>query len=1286
MAFKKSLFLCLMLLLGASQAFAFTALNGEVSFDRLLYGGYYDYPGKENTGVAFVPNWSNGRISWDISGKTNLIQQYSLTLQCAPVADYPKAQSKYYTYTFSGQQDYAEWEQDPEPYNYTGAPKNCFCKASIIAQGQIDPLYGEPKPLAEAVTKWFKVCEPEIIKPWIELLPAEKQSDGTIFKAQLLSKGNDTKEPQMLFKIFPRNILFEETEKNLIILKPNNPNAFSAWENGRWLLYYDSDDQATRPMFAMLLKNLYFVNKDYCYQASASNSRGTTVSPAMCFGDEGKVIGFPRVANKSAIPGTNNTAFITGLLTNTGGSPELYFWVLAEDYYDPKTPKRTVSSGTDFKVTKAGSYQFKVEGFEPDTTYCYFTTARNEAGFASTKNNSALDCFVTPGISWVKTLPSTYTEVQPSYGQVNAKFFATIYSLGAGKKNLNLSGKGWFEYDLKANFPKDISKIDLPKITKKISFTFNPFTESKGKNFSASMPETLLAGKEYCYRAVVENSLGIKKKGNLECFSYGGQEAVASVPEGIKFVLTPDGANIQKVVLKGAIVFPKNVEVAYFIWQKGIQGQDHKTTYKTGSNWTATVKNPPPNGNWANASNTFYGEILNPVPGDKYCYKAVSHYNQNWMTAYYPLDENHLHCFVIPFRPQVETFDADLGADLSIVKLQGKIKDAGFNNFWTDDGKYNIGQLLYEKQIILERKEKNALLSTDSARLTQINGILDGFTKQYCQGITCGTDVYFNVYPENISAGSWQKDLEKLAQEKQRLSQFGTETVVHNNLEYFSYQVANGTFKSMLAPAGIPRCVRYECGFKNSCQQVVYAGADCARLGRTSCRWEGQYCQANRTTDGVYCEWTGYNPDKEKCELYQITFPKGSTCPTSEDRCLGISYSYKARAKNVAWYDNTSNAKKFLIATEPIPYGQSIAFWDQCQRSNSGLTTMRRSGCADTSMTMAIAYWYKNDSSVKAGWNRLINKYYSQIREWEDQQGAGCKNPGLDYNTPNPFTFLYIARNAHDTEGTYAYGAIAQGGQWIAEGMTKLLKDINIIPEYLTGSNQSVDRGYLSFERAVQNLSNGKVIVIRRPTATVGGTGHWLYFNMYDPNTKTINGIDSWDGSYVSYTKDDYKNIGFGYEFSSSQDDDEVDNWALEPDHYPALEAVNQVNLVSYDSEQDLANLKFLTTVKKTGANNDEIEIKFYWQPVSINTGLAVLNLDNFVYPKDTPWQKYTVKSEVGIIQNVNNVKINPKYAYCYWAVGKNNLGYMSGATQQTCFTIKEGKIETVVFPGSGAN
>jgi len=1279
LAFKKIAFLCVLFLLGASQVFAFTATNGEVSFTRLLYGSYggiYDNPG-EKGGNVFVAPWGNATFNWKISGQTNLIKQYSITFQCAPVKDYSKPQSKFYSYTIFGQADSFDWEVDQDSRNYVGAPKNCFCKAFIIAQGETDSLYGEPKPLGEAVTDWFRICEkPEIIKPWIQLLPAERKEDGTLFNLELLSKGNDnSKNPNILFKIFPRDILFEENEKNLIILKPNNPSAVSSLEVGRWLSYYNPDDQATRPMLSILLKNLRFVNNNYCYQAQATNSRGTTVTPAMCFGDQGKIINFPKVANKSVIPTSNNSAYITGSLISTGNSPELYFWVLARDYYDPDKNNNTITSGTDFKATKVGNYQFKIDGLRADTTYCYYTTARNEAGFASTENHNVLDCFTMPGKDWVKTLPSSYVEVGPSFGSVETKFIATVYSVGAGNKNLNLDAKGWFEYDLKSNLPKDISKIDLPKTTSKISFKFNPYLDGKGKNFMAAMPSQLLANKEYCYRAVVENSLGIRKKGNLECFSFGGKEAVASVPEGIKFVTSPNGSTIQKVVLKGNVVYPRNVQVAYFIWQKGIQDlATHKTTYKQITNWTATTKISPSNGNWASSSNTFYGEISNLQPGEKYCYKAVSHYNQDWMTAYYPLDESHLHCFVVPFRPVVETYDADLGADLSIVKLQGKIKDTGFNNFWTDDGKYNIGQILYEKQIILERAKSP--LPADTKRLQEINGAFDDFRKKYCDGIACGADVYFNVYPNNISVMP-SANKEELAKKANVLTQFAIDTAIHTNLEYFSYQVSNGVFKKMIS-SPVVKCVRYECGTEiwvgDICQKVIYTGSDCNRKGNSSCSKEGRYCSAISATHGNYCEWSSFNDEKEKCELYRIVFSKGTICPATDIKCTSLSYDYKARAKNAAWYDNASVSKSFVLPIDSIPYGQKFGSWGGCVRSSAPIyNTISNSGCADTAMTMGITYWYKNNQDVKIAWDKLIKKYLKDIKAWEAQQDSDCKNPGNDYYTPNPFTFLYIAREAKNLGGDYAYGALGRGGDWPTEKMTKLLQDINLSPVYLTGKGIS---SALSFDQAVDSLGRKKVLVLREYSQSQlnGGSGHWLYFDSYDPFTKTINGFDSANGMKISFDRDKYSQVDCGTQFTRN----DIDNWGLEPNRYPILSSTGEVQLRQYDSNSQIAVLEFWTTVERVGDNDDEINISFSWYPVS-DTGNLIPYLNEVAYPISTQWSKIKFQTIVSTSQKVQ-IAIKDGQAYCYFAKGENSSGYISKATAPTCFKIKNGELEKVIF------
>lgn len=1265
--FKKITFFCVVFFCFANNIFAFTALNGDVSFDRLTYGNFYDYPGDQKT-INYISGQGIENFAWKISGSTDLIKQYSITFQCAPVIDYSKAQSKYYSYTHYGQTNSFDWEVDTDSRNYEGAPKNCYCKASIIAQGDVDSLYGEPKPLGEAQTHWFRICEkPEIIKPWIRLLPIEEKDNGTVFNLELLSMGNDEKLPSILFKIFPRDILFEQNQKNVINIESDNLSIFPAYK-GQWLKYFNTDDQEYRSYFS-IMRNI-FLSNDYCYQAKATNSRGETITPASCRFDDGKLIYLPKVANKSVVVSGNNTAYVTGSLINTGGSSKIYFWVLVKDYFDTKKPKKTFSSGTNFRATKVGNYQFKIAGLDANTSYCYYTTARNEAGFDTTDNSNTLDCFATPGKEWVKTLPSAYVEVD-TRRKGGTKLFAVVYSIGAGNKNINLPVKAWFEYGLKENIPKDVSKIDLPEITEKISFQFNSYSEAKGKRFTVPISDKILSGKEYCYRAVVENSLGMKKKGNLECFSYGGIAAVESVPEGLNFVMSPDGSIIQKAVLKGNVVYPKNVEVAYFIWQKGKEDKStNKTTYKESSGWTATTKIRPSNGDWSNTKNIFYGTIPFPKPGEKYCYKAVSNYNLEWITDYYPLNEKDLHCFVVPYRPIVKTFSADLGADLSIVSLKGKIEDAGYNKVWTDDGKYNIGQILYEKQIILERK--NNPLTTDKNRLAEINQIFDSFNSKYCEGKGCGVDVYFNVYPNSYSN---LKNNESTALKNNTLSQFATDTIVHVDLEEFGYQISNGIFKGMLAPYNTTRCVRYECNTKawgGVCEEVIYFGNDCLiRKGNSACKRSGQYCSAIDSNKGSYCEWLAYDKNKEKCGLFQIVFPKGVNCPTTEQRCSGVTYEYKARAKNSAWYDISNEPKQFVIATESIPYGQSISFWDGCQRSNGELSTMRRSGCADTSMTMAIAYWYKNDNNVKSNWNNLIKKYFNQIRAWEKELDSdACRNPGLDYYTPNPFTFLYIARNATNDDGSIAYGAIGKNGQWNTKAMTRLLDDINIVPYYLTGSAKN---NYLSFENAVGNLINGKNLVLRRPTNTVGGTGHWLYFDSYDPIQKTINGIDSWDGAYVSYTKSKYESYGFGREHRDYND--EIDNWALIPDRYPILSTNKEPDLLEYNDENGMATLKFWATIERAGSNNNEVEVVFYWSPVTAY-GDTIINFDGLKYPLSSKGVKHTVASETSVWQDVENIKIKKGSIYCYWAKA-SNIYYDSQATEKNCFKItNDNKLE----------
>ncbi len=142
--------------------------------------------------------------------------------------------------------------------------------------------------------------------------------------------------------------------------------------------------------------------------------------------------------------------------------------------------------------------------------------------------------------------------------------------------------------------------------------------------------------------------------------------------------------------------------------------------------------------------------------------------------------------------------------------------------------------------------------------------------------------------------------------------------------------------------------------------------------------------------------------------------------------------------------DNPDNiadipAKSFAPTSDYPFFSQYDGPWGNCCRRASGcrgsIVYLGRTGCADTSLAMAVAFWYANDSNVKTKWDAMLRQDPVPNRmSSASSKGTNCYNayPG---NSPDPYEFLYYMNKT---------GANTANGSWNERKLYSLLSSLGL--------------------------------------------------------------------------------------------------------------------------------------------------------------------------------------------------------------------------------------------------
>lgn len=156
---------------------------------------------------------------------------------------------------------------------------------------------------------------------------------------------------------------------------------------------------------------------------------------------------------------------------------------------------------------------------------------------------------------------------------------------------------------------------------------------------------------------------------------------------------------------------------------------------------------------------------------------------------------------------------------------------------------------------------------------------------------------------------------------------------------------------------------------------------------------------------------------------------------------------------------NIATPSDMAKLTRDYPHWSQLASpWRACIRGQGGSDDLAISGCADTSLSMAVGYWYKHNSIVRDDWLKLIAAN-PPPETLPTLIGDGqCRRPNGD--APDPYRVLYYMNY---------YGGNA-GSSWDEEALASFLKKINL--KFQPLYNQS-------FEDVVYQTKNlGKSILL----------------------------------------------------------------------------------------------------------------------------------------------------------------------------------------------------------------
>lgn len=117
--------------------------------------------------------------------------------------------------------------------------------------------------------------------------------------------------------------------------------------------------------------------------------------------------------------------------------------------------------------------------------------------------------------------------------------------------------------------------------------------------------------------------------------------------------------------------------------------------------------------------------------------------------------------------------------------------------------------------------------------------------------------------------------------------------------------------------------------------------------------------------------------------------------------------------------------------------------WQCCSRSPGAQTgtTVAATGCADTSLSMIIAYWYKYSPSVREAWNNILKEYtipeygeFPPVNKCSSDKRT-CKRFSSVSLDPDPYTVVQLLNQ---------YGVNTSNWTWNTVKLDNLLKALNI--------------------------------------------------------------------------------------------------------------------------------------------------------------------------------------------------------------------------------------------------
>lgn len=396
-------------------------------------------------------------------------------------------------------------------------------------------------------------------------------------------------------------------------------------------------------------------------------------------------------------------------------------------------------------------------------------------------------------------------------------------------------------------------------------------------------------------------------------------------------------------------------------------------------------------------------------------------------------------------------------------------------------------------------------------------------------------------------------------------------------------------------------------------------------------------------------------------------------------------YCYKLRLKNAYWFDNSSDKNNrqvcFKMHSYPNQFIQNdgrSGFWSGCYR---GARTTGEWGCADTSFSMALNYWYKNNDVFKNNWDKFV----ASEKIPDTMLGYPCRipknNDGQKDYSPNPYTVLYFLNNKEmevsdsklcelglKTVNGKNYCPLMKNGAWNTWALVEFTKSLGLSMEPLTGIIP-IETGNLNKKCKISFQEFGELIgdkgamgIIRRSGSS--GTGHWLMAYRYDAKNKLLYLRDTFIGSSNEVMdENEYNYAGFGTENNCY--DRESDNYLI----YPMSELLQPVVEISKSPAKIDANNRTVTiygNIKAFGSNILNLKTQvFYWEENNAwGTGVRKQS-DELLFTKYISNFSHKLLIPYG-------TKIGSKI--CYFIRYYNDIPEQTGRQKQTetkCFVYK---------------